>query len=119
LVVGVQRRGAAHDLRVALVTARDVDADGDRLVGLVGGDGAHARLRRPGTVLARRRALAIGLRGLLLTLLLAPPRARGGLGLARLGALLGRGQAALTAAGAGSDLALLRRRRSDRRGGRG
>ena len=55
LVVGVQRRRGAHDLVVAPVAPRDVDAHGDRLVGLVGDDHAGAHLRRAGRP-ARRRA---------------------------------------------------------------
>ena len=48
----------AHDLRVAAVAARDVDAHGDRLVGLVGDDDALTDLLRAGAVLARRRRWA-------------------------------------------------------------
>src|SRR4051794_1869488 len=44
LVVGVQRRRRADDLLVALMTARGLDAHGDRLVGLVGDDAALAHL---------------------------------------------------------------------------
>src|SRR2546423_12171909 len=47
-VVRVQRRRRAHDLLVAAVPAGDLDADGDRLVGLVGDDPAEALLRAPG-----------------------------------------------------------------------
>ena len=45
LVVGVQRRGGAHDLPVGAVRAGDLDADGDRLVGLVRDDHALADAR--------------------------------------------------------------------------
>ena len=54
LVVGVQRRRRAHDLLVPAVPAGGVDADGDRLVGLGGDDGARgAPCGRP-SVPARR-----------------------------------------------------------------
>src|SRR3712207_8494912 len=51
LVVGVQRRGLAHDLLVGPVAAGHVDPHGDRLVGLVRDDHALAHLRPAGAVL--------------------------------------------------------------------
>ena len=60
LVVGVQRGRRAHDLLVAPVAAGDVDADGDRLVGLVGDDDALAHLRAAGAVLGRVRLAGPG-----------------------------------------------------------
>ena len=60
LVVGVQLDRGAHDLVVALVAPHDVDAHGDRLVGLVGDDDALAHLRAAGAVLGRVVGLGAG-----------------------------------------------------------
>src|ERR1700750_2001652 len=92
LVVGVQRARGPDDLAVAPVALGDVDADGDRLVRLVGHDLAHTHGGRAGAVLGRRRALA--LRRLLRALLLPAAAAGGGLRLAHLEPLLGRRGAA-------------------------
>src|SRR5204863_7454620 len=93
LVVGVQRRGAAHDLLVAAMALGDVDAKSDRLVGLVRDDLALTDLRGARPALGRRGALTLGA-GALGLLLLAPAAARGRLRGTDLGALLGRGAAA-------------------------
>src|SRR4051794_22449856 len=84
-VVGVQRRGRAHDLLVAAVPARVLDAHGDRLDGLVGDDGADADLRAAGRRLVdgERRLVRLAGRGLALLALLDPAAlALGGLALA-------------------------------------
>src|SRR5688500_14558378 len=51
LVVDVEALGAPHDLLVAAVRLDRVDLDDDRLVGLVGDDGALALLAAAGLVL--------------------------------------------------------------------
>src|SRR4029079_2770603 len=102
LVVGVQLDRGAHDLVVALVALDHVDADGDRLVGLVGDDDALAHLGAAGAVLGRLVGLGRRLALAQLRLLRLQPRAvatplGGGvlaLGLALGGALLGRRLAA-------------------------
>src|SRR3954451_3204906 len=111
LVVGVQRRARAHDLLVAAVPARGLDADGDGLVGLVGDDAALAHLLapgRPGDGLGRRGLRALGALGLLLG---AAARALGGELLAALVAgglaLLGRARLALGRLGVARGGALL------------
>src|SRR4051812_19845448 len=112
----MQRRRRAHDLLVAAVTAGDLDAHGDRLVGLVGDDAALARLRTArGLGVDRDRRLGrrrLGLLGLL-AFLDAPATALLGLALAlgeALGlTLLGRARGALGClgvAGGGTLLAL-------------
>src|ERR671917_1652376 len=58
LVVGVQRGAGADDLLVHPVLAGDVDADGDRLVGLVGDDDAFAHLELAARLGLGRRGLA-------------------------------------------------------------
>src|SRR4051794_5383499 len=105
--------------------ASDVDTHRDRLVGLVGDHDAEALLRGAGTVVGRprrlRRAEGAGLRlggAVLLATLRAVAGPRGGLGLARLGTLLGRRAAAVAATGARSGLALLGGEWGDRLGGR-
>src|SRR4051812_40354643 len=57
LVVRVQRRRLADDLLVHLVATRGLDAHGDRLVRLGGGDDALAGARPSWAVLLRRRGL--------------------------------------------------------------
>src|SRR5688500_16837652 len=106
--MGVQLDRGAHDLVVALVAPDHVDADGDRLVGLVGDDDALAHLRAAGTVLGRVVGLGRGLRRALLGLL--------GLGARAVAAPLGGG---VLAARLALGLALLWRRLAARLAARG
>ena len=79
----MDRRRPADDLLVAAMAPDDVDPDGDRLVGLVGDDGAELDLLRPGDAVGGRRALA-GLSAL------AALRGADAAPLGRLGGTLGR-----------------------------
>src|SRR3954447_8861428 len=73
LVVSVERRRLADDLLVHPVAPRALDPDGDRLVGLRGGDDALARTRTSRAVLlGRRRRGGTGCRGPVGLLLGAP-----------------------------------------------
>src|SRR5204862_2865549 len=55
-VVRVQGAGAAHDLLVLRMAARDLDLHGDRLVRLAGDDATLSRLAARGLAVGRRCA---------------------------------------------------------------
>src|SRR5918992_1510076 len=81
LVVSVQRGAGADDLLVHAVLAGDVDADGDRLVGLVRDDDALAHLELAAGLGLGRWCLRPGLAGTALARLLAIGPAMPGLAL--------------------------------------
>src|SRR5918992_1371775 len=88
LVVGVQRGAGPDDLLVHAVLAGDVDADRDRLVGLVGDDDALAHLELAARLGLGSGGLGLGLAGAALAHLLPIGTAMPGLALTALEPLL-------------------------------